>query len=109
QEKLSQTSAPMLEGAEARRYLQQPGEGQSLMQAITAARFGQKHQERGPLDEPGSGYLGMSHEQNLNAWFAKDGVTVRPTVAPQEREHAWHIELRLKAYGYGNDLKAAPP
>jgi|GEM_PF-1963107 len=96
-------------GAAARKYLQEPGEGQSLMQAITAARFGLKSQERGPFGEPGSGYLGMSHEQNLNAWFAEDGVTVRPTVAEEERARAWHLEMRLKAYGYGTDLVAAPP
>src|SRR6185369_6700192 len=94
-------------GAAARKYLQQPGEGQSLMQAITATRFGLKRQERGPFGEP-SGYLGMSHDQNLNAWFAEDGVTVRPTVEPKERERAWHMEMRLKAYGYGPDLVAAP-
>jgi len=96
-------------GAAARKYLQQPGEGQSLMQAITAARFGLKSQEHGPFGEPGRGYLGMSHDQNLNAWFAEDGVTVRPTVAEEERARAWHVEMRLKAYGYGNDLVAAPP
>jgi len=101
-------SAP-INGAAAYRYLQQPGEGQSLMQAINAARFGLKRQERGPFGETGSGYLGMSHVQNLNAWFAEDGVTVRPTVAEEERARAWHVDLRLKAYGYGNDLVAAPP
>ena len=96
-------------GAAARQYLQEPGEGQSLMQAITAARFGLKSQERGPFGETGRGYLGMSHEQNLNAWFAEDGVTVRPTVSENERERAWHLDLRLKAYGYGSELVSAPP
>src|SRR6185369_12591457 len=96
-------------GAAARKYLQEPGEGQSLMQAITAARFGLKSQERGPFGEPGAGYLGMSHDQNLNAWFAEGGLTVRPTVSEDKREGAWHLGLRLKAYGYGNDLVAAPP
>ena len=56
------------------------------MQAITAARFGLKRQERGPFGETGNGYLGMSHDQNLNAWFAEDGVTVRPTVAEDKRQ-----------------------
>jgi hypothetical protein len=98
-----------LTGEAAQKYLQQPGEGQSLMHAITVARFGLKSQERGPFGETGGGYLGMSHEQNLNAWFADDGVTVRPTVSEQERERSWHMELRLKAYGYGNDLIPAPP
>src|SRR6185295_10329533 len=103
------TGGPALQGEAARKYLQEPGEGQSLMQAITAARFGLKRQERGPFGETGSGYLGMSHDQNLNAWFAEDGVTVRPTVSEDKREGAWHMDLRLKAYGYGNDLVAAPP
>jgi hypothetical protein len=105
-----QIRAPrQLAGEAARKYLQRPGEGQSLMHAITVARFGLKSQERGPLGETGSGYLGMSHEQNLNAWFADEGVTVRPTVPEQEREQAWHMDMRLKTYGYGDYLMAAPP
>ncbi|HEX3229901.1 MAG TPA: hypothetical protein VHQ95_13090, partial [Pyrinomonadaceae bacterium] len=108
-EQMTQTSRLALQGAAARKYLQEPGEGQSLMQAITAARFGLKSQEHGPFGETGRGYLGMSHDQNLNAWFAEDGVTVRPTVAEEERARAWHLEMRLKAYGYGTDLVAAPP
>jgi hypothetical protein len=105
-----QIRAPrQLAGEAARQYLQEPGEGQSLMQAITVARFGLKSQERGPMGETGSGFLGMSHEQNLNAWFAEEGVTIRPTVPEQEREQAWHMDMRLKAYGFGNDLMAAPP
>lgn len=105
-----QVRAPkQIVGEEARQYLQQPGEGQSLMQAIATARFGLQGQERGPFGEAGAGYLAMSHEQNLNAWFADDGVTVRPTVAEQEREHSWHMDMRLKAYGYGNELVVAPP
>jgi hypothetical protein len=59
--------------------------------------------------KPAAAIWGMSHDQNLNAWFAEDGVTVRPTVADQDRERSWHLGMRLKAYGYGNDLVAAPP
>src|SRR5689334_22142690 len=44
-------------GAEARQYLHETSEGQSLMQAITAARFGLSRQEHGPLGEAGAGYL----------------------------------------------------
>lgn len=109
QRQQTRASGPVLQGAAARQYLEQTGEGQSLMQAITAARFGLKRQERGPFGEAGAGYLGMSHEQNLNAWFAEDGVTVRPTVAESERGRAWRMDMRLKAYGYGNDLIPAPP
>ena len=109
QAEMIRTSGPALQGAAPRKYLQEPGEGQSLMQAINAARFGLKRQDRGPFGEAGSGYLGMSHDQNLNAWFAEDGVTVHPTVGPKERAHAWHMQMRLKAYGYGNDLVAAAP
>ncbi|MFL6282771.1 MAG: Calx-beta domain-containing protein [Pyrinomonadaceae bacterium] len=96
-------------GAEARTYLHETSEGQSLARAITAARFGLSRQERGPMGEAGVGYLGMSHEQNLNAWFADEGVTVRPTVAESERERSWHMDMRLKAYGYGEQLQPAPP
>ncbi len=95
---------------EARTYLQQTTEGQSLMRALTMARFGLKWQEHAPLGgAAGSGYLGMSPDQNLNAWFDDDGVTVRPTVPEKERAQAWQLGLRLKAYGYGAQMQAAPP
>ena len=72
------TAQHQLVGAAARAYLKEPGEGQSLMDAITKAQFGLKRQLRGPSGEPVSGYLGMSYVQNLNAWFAEGGVVVRP-------------------------------
>jgi len=110
QERAERTTAQRhLVGAAARAYLKEPGEGQSLMDAITKAQFGLKSQLRGPSGETGSGYLGMSHVQNLNAWFAEDGVVVRPTVAEEKRQSAWHLKMQLKGYGYGNDLMAAPP
>lgn len=40
-----------LNGAAARKCLNETVEGQSLMQAVTAARFGLKPQDRGPLGE----------------------------------------------------------
>ena len=68
-----------LSGEKARAYLQQTSEGQSLAQALTAARFGLQWQEHQPGDaSTAGGYLGMSHEQNLNAWFDEDGVRLRP-------------------------------
>lgn len=98
-----------LRGREAREYLEQAGEGQSLMQAVTAARFGLQWQPSATSREQGGGYVGMSHDQNLNAWFAEDGITVRPTVSEQAHERSWHMDMRLKAYGYGDHLVAAPP
>src|SRR3982074_836408 len=94
-----------LSGEKARAYLQQTNEGQSLAQALTAARFGLQWQENAPGDiGTGGGYVGMSHEQNLRAWFGKDGVTVRPTLPEEKRDQAWSMGLRLKAYGYGGQL-----
>ena len=98
-----------LVGAPERKYLQQPGKDVSLLQAVTAARFGLKRQVRDPFGEAGSGYLGMSHYQNLNAWFGDDGMTLRPAVTDQERAHAWRLAMRLTAYGYGSQLIVAPP
>lgn len=105
------TDAPQkLEGEQARVYLEQTSDGQSLMQALTVARFGLQWQERAPFGvETGGGYLGMSHDQNLNAWFDEGGATIRPTVAEKERRRAWQLGLRLKGYGYGERLQAAPP
>ena len=80
------------------------------MAALTAARFGLHNQEHAPFDDKsGTGYLAISHEQNLNAWFAEDGITVRPTVQAEERVQAWQVTFRLKAYGYGSELITPPP
>src|SRR5438034_1243837 len=48
-----ENTARKLEGA--REYLEQTDEGQSLMQAVTAARFGLKWQENPPFVEEGKG------------------------------------------------------
>ena len=68
-----------LSGKAASDYLVQTRDGQSLMEALTVARFGLQWQEHAPGESKseGGGYLGLSHEQNLNAWFDADGVTVR--------------------------------
>src|SRR5437016_5240353 len=66
-----------LSGEQGRTYLEKTSDGESLMQALTAARFGLTWQEHAPGESnSGGGYLGMSHEQNLKAWFGEDGVTV---------------------------------
>ena len=97
-------------GERARTYLDQTSDGQSLMQALTVARFGLQWQEHQPGDaSTAGGYLGMSHEQNLNAWFDADGVTVRSTLSEANRDQAWSAALRLKAYGYDKGLVAVPP
>ncbi|PYS68272.1 MAG: hypothetical protein DMF69_20715 [Acidobacteria bacterium] len=94
-------------GPVALKYMAETAEGRSLMEAVTVARFGLKAQEQGPYGEAGDGYLGTSHDQNLNAWFAKDAVIIHPTDTGEE--HAWRLEMQLRAYGYGDDLIAAPP
>jgi len=116
-------SAPLkLEGAQAREYLEKTDDGRSLAQAVTAARFGLKWQERSPFESltnlrsptnlslsNSGGYLGMSHVQNLKAWFDDKGVTIRPTLAEAERDKGWRLGMRLKSYGYGARLIEAPP
>ena len=103
-------NAPLqLQGAQARGYLEKTEDGRSLAQAVTAARFGLKWQERSPFGDEGGGYLGMSHVQNLNAWFDTEGMTIRPTLPEEERDKAWRFGMRLKAYGYGAQLTDAPP
>jgi hypothetical protein len=99
-----------LSGAQARVYLEQSDDGKSLAQAITAARFSLVWEEsaRGESNA-GGGYLGMSHEQNLHAWFAQDGVTVRPTLPDEKRDQGWTATLRLKSWGYGTQLTGVPP
>jgi hypothetical protein len=55
-----ENTQPKLEGEKAREYLEQTSEGQSQMEAMTAARFGLKWQECAPFDGESGGYLGMS-------------------------------------------------
>jgi hypothetical protein len=100
---------PKLQGAAALEYLEKTEDGRSLAKAVTAARFGLKWQERSPFGDVGDGYLGMSHVQNLNAWFDTEGVTIRPTLSEDERAKAWRLGMRLKSYGYGAQLSDAPP
>jgi hypothetical protein len=96
-------------GATGHEYLQATSDGQSLMQAVTDARFGLKPEETDPISgKSGPGYLGMSHDQNLNAWFDGTGATIRPTRA-KEQKQKWQLGLRLTAYGYGSEMRAAPP
>jgi PKD repeat protein len=98
-----------LAGKASSDYLVQTTEGRSLMQALTAARFGLQWREHAPGDgETGGGYVGISHEQNLNAWFAEDGVTVRPTLPEEKLDQGWSTALRLRAYGYGKELIDVP-
>jgi hypothetical protein len=99
-----------LSGDAAQHYLGESRDGQSLMQAVMAARFGLKAQDRSPFDaQSGAGYLAISHDQDLNAWFSENGVTVRPTLPETKHNQVWKMELRLKAYGYGNELADVPP
>src|SRR5438445_12117677 len=80
---------PKLHGAAALEYLEKTNDGRSLAQAVTAARFGLKHYQHSPFGgSDGGGYLGMSHVQNLNAWFDDEGATIRPTLSEEERAKA---------------------
>jgi hypothetical protein len=61
-------STTKLEGAAARAYLEKTADGQDLTRAVIAQQYGLKWQERAPDGvATGGGYLGMSHNQNLNA------------------------------------------
>ena len=95
-----------LKGEKAHKYLEDSLEGQSLIRAVTVARFGLK-QQPDPSGKEGNGYLGVSQEQDLKAWFGTDGVTVSPKVSEKGQE--WRMDMRLKAYGYGEQLVPAPP
>jgi hypothetical protein len=101
---------PKVEGAAARKYLEETSEGQSLMQAVMTAQYGLQWQQRSPLGESGAGgYLGTSHDQNLNAWFDDQGATIRPTLAEKDSDQSWRLRFQLNGYGYGETLPAAPP
>jgi hypothetical protein len=103
-------SAVQFSGEKARDYLTQTSDGQSLLQALTAARFGLKWQEHPPGGQTGgAGYLGLSHDQNLKVWFDDHGMTVRPTLSEEKPGQAWSTVVRLTAYGYGKQLVDIPP
>jgi len=106
---IQQDAMPGLQGYQAREYLQEHGDYESLMKALTATRFGLKWHDRSPFGDAVGGYLGISHVQNLNAWFDDEGVTIRPTLSEEERAKVWSLGMKLKAYGYGAQLIPAPP
>ena len=106
----SEEPMPRLQEQQAREYLQHRGEYESLMQAASGELFDLKRYEINPLDgSDTSGYLAMSHVQNLNAWFDDQGITIRPTVAEKDRDKSWRLGFKLKAYGYGEQVTEAPP
>jgi len=101
----TQSTAIKLHGEEATRFLE-TSSGSSLTQALNNERFKLSWNDRSPFGERGGGYLALSHEQNINAWFDDDGVTIRPTGSdPTDR---WKFGMKLKAYGYGAQLLPAP-
>ena len=106
----SQAAKVQLSGEQARVFLQQGGDGKSLAQALTAARFGLEWQESVPGEKKNDGgYLAMSHEQNLRAWFGRDGVMVQPTLSKGRGDQEWTTALHLKTWGYGNVTVKVPP
>ena len=108
--RIERQTALQLSGEAARKYLTQSSDGRSLMETLTAARFGLRWQKHGPAErEKSDGYLGLSHDQNLNVWFGGDGMTVHPMSAETKPDPGWSMALRLRAYGYGTELVDAPP
>ena len=75
---VNQPRTTNLSGAAAQEYLLETDDGKSLLAAVTAAQFGLEAREQSPFDAHSrAGYLGMSHDQNLNAWFSggwRDGA-----------------------------------
>ena len=105
---LPNESAHKLEGDSARSYLEQTNDGQSIMKMVDVQQYGLKRVDHSPFDRAsGAGYLGMSHDENLNAWFGDEGATIRPTLS--EKDKTWRLEMKLKAYGYGEQLQSALP
>lgn len=103
-------SSRRLEGDSARTYLAQTNDGESLMKAVELQQYGLKRQEHSPFDKAsGAGYLGLSHEENLNVWFGDEGAIIRPTLSQKDQDQSWRLEMKLKAYGYGEQLTTAPP
>ena len=98
---------PQLRDNEAVEYLEAKGESESLRKAVTNARFGLQWHERSPFGDKGSGYLALSHDQDLNAWFDETGVTIRSTT--NEAETASRVRMELMALGYGSQISTAPP
>src|SRR5947207_1638666 len=95
----SQAAKVQLSGEQARVVLQQGGDGKSLAAALTAARFGLEWQESVPGEKKNDGgYLAMSHEQNLRAWFGRDGVMVQPTLSKERGDQEWTTALHLKTW-----------
>ncbi|MCM3871376.1 MAG: hypothetical protein ND895_11880, partial [Pyrinomonadaceae bacterium] len=101
----TQSTAINLQGEQATRFLETSSES-SLTQALNNERFKLSWKDHSPFGERGGGYLALSHEQNINAWFDEKGVTIRPTgTDPLDK---WTFGMKLKAYGYRDRLNFAP-
>ena len=87
--------AMQVQGEQTREYLEHDPDGQSLMEAVSKARFDLEWNQHAPSGEDSGGYLGVSHEQNLKAWFGANGMTLSPTVSNGKR--SWHMDMRTQS------------
>ena len=94
---------PNLQGEAAREYLQQEGLYASLGEAVRAARYSVNPSAHTPL---GAGaYAAPNPEQRLTAYFTPGEMRL----AGRAGKGGWQFGMRLRGYGYGDQLLAVTP
>jgi len=94
----------VLRGDAAIEHLKQQGAYDSLAAAMDAAVYAIDRTDRGPDDGHEGAYGAANPANALQTSFSADAVRVRSTGA-----EPWQLGLRLKGYGYGEDVVGLMP
>ncbi|MFN0112380.1 MAG: putative Ig domain-containing protein, partial [Blastocatellia bacterium] len=87
------TQATTLKGEAAVEQLKKDGSYNSLAAAVTAARY--------QISRQGDGFLADNPSQKFNASFTGKEVRIAEQQVPKPQ---WQFGLKLKSFGYGDDL-----
>ena len=96
---LQESAAKELRGEEARRYLEQSGEGKSLAAAVKAGRYSINKVDRASLSREANAYVSFNPAHSLQAEFTGGRVRVQ-----SDTGRKWQMSLGLKGYGYGKRM-----
>jgi hypothetical protein len=95
---------PNLRGDKATDYLKQQGLYSSLQEAMAATRYQAEWQSPVAPDGSGGAYELRNEAHSLRAYVSTTGFQVGSLGG--DRQRSWQLGMRLKGYGYGNNLSS---
>jgi hypothetical protein len=101
---------PALQGEQAVKQLKEQGLYDSLEEAVDAARYELRWEERPALRGLPAAYHAPNPEQRLSAYFTPSGLQLAPHKSETEAESQtaaqaeWQMKMSLIGYGYGERL-----